>query len=206
MSFPCHIINNSLIAFHFWSIFSSGFFEQNNCHFSGRLLPCCISVLCSSGWWLRKHSAHTAAFLAPPALCPPLLTHFCSTCFKNHLVCFVFPRWNSATPDLSQPPLPEGPLWSFMLLSMMEGFPYPGHPRSKLSLDLTDSEEVCPEERGSYMAFLFPFLTAAVAFQATELSFLLSRRFHRLSLGVALCSRGHVMRILERKEEQQSPG
>lgn len=62
------------------------------------------------------------------------------------------------------------------------------------------------EERGSYITFLFPFLTAAVVCQAAKLYFSLSRWFQRLSLGVALCSRGRVMQILERKEEQWSSG
>lgn len=43
---------------------------------------------------------------------------------------------------------------------------------------------------GSYITFLFPLPTAAVAFQATKLSFSLSRWFQRLRVGVALCSRG----------------
>lgn len=51
------------------------------------------------------------------------------------------------------------------------------------------------------------FPAAAAVGQAAKLAFSLQRGgFQRLSLSVALCSRGRVMQALGRKEEQHSSG
>lgn len=145
--------------------------------------------------------------LHPPDLCSLLLTQFCSTRFKNLFFFFFPPRWSSAILDLSHPPLSEGPPWSFTLASMMEGFPYAEH----LVLKRSSSPYwrwggVWLRKRGATSPFCFLSLLLLWPSRPAKLSFSLSRWFQRLSLGVALCSRGRVIQMLERREERQSSG
>lgn len=196
-------VPNLANVFHFWSILLSGFVEQNKCHFPGRLFLCCI--LCSSALVVVQCSVHWAAFLTYQP-CVLFCSHSSAALFKKipSLFLFFFPKLSYSRSVLSSSlrrTSVEFHPWKY------DRFPLPEASRIEAQFQsLLMVRRYVAEERGGYIIFLVPLPTAAVAFQATKLSFSLSRWFQRLSLGVALCSRACAMQILEWEEEQRSLG